>query len=125
MVVQCARAASRASQSRVRVCTRDARETRRFQSGAMRADGGSDHAQREMNGRNGSASEPRARSGALMLRVWREGGCADETLTARILGRHDVDRGHEVVPDYATGVDAILDVVRRWLLAFERKSGQT
>jgi hypothetical protein len=91
----------------------------------MRPSSGADRADRSLNPSSGSATgrsrAPDVPSGALLVRVWREGGPGDP-VKARILGRHGLERAQGVAPDYAVGIDDIVAVVRAWLVAFEEKS---
>jgi len=67
----------------------------------------------------------RRHAGALLLRVWAEGGAADPQLKARLVGVSRVPANHPVPlpePEYAQGVDGIVARVRAWLVAFDRDS---
>jgi hypothetical protein len=64
----------------------------------------------------------RAPTGVLVIRVWRErsGDDPQPGLRARLLGTLDAEHGGEGRPEYAQGIDAILDRTRAWLQVFER-----
>ncbi|HKT00043.1 MAG TPA: hypothetical protein VJT31_10965 [Rugosimonospora sp.] len=55
------------------------------------------------------------RSGSLLLRVWWEGNGEQARIIARLLDRQAGGRTAPPEPQYATGVDGILDAVRTWL----------
>jgi hypothetical protein len=63
------------------------------------------------NRQDAETDESTARSGALLLRVWRE----DDELRCRLLRVTDPSSPARAV-GIVQGVDAICDAVRRWLL---------
>lgn len=57
------------------------------------------------------------RAGALILRVWLEGGGADPQLRVRMIGRRDVDRDAQDTASASTVEEAVA-YVRDWLERF-------
>jgi len=59
-----------------------------------------------------------AATGALVIRVWREGAKPDEHLRARFLGSVDITKERPEPPEYAEGLDNIVAKMRDWLEYF-------
>lgn len=55
-------------------------------------------------------------SGSLLLRVWCEGEGANARVVARVLEWNSTSEDVPSEPQYASGVDEIVEKVRRWII---------
>ena len=73
---------------------------------------------------DGGMTEKGEPLGALVIRVWRAPG-ADAPLIGRFVGRLDVESEETEPPDYAIGVDQIVERTREWLLRYVRATPES
>lgn len=59
----------------------------------------------------------------LVLRVWLEEGDGERGLRARFLGAEGTGPPDPCMPEYAAGVDDIVEVVREGLVRFAHRDG--